>query len=86
MPGCGYQLPAEAVLTEMSNAGFTHTELGSLGYLPAEPTELRAILDRHSLSLLGGFVPLALHDPSQTHRTLASAAEAELDVLQHELA
>ena len=76
MPGWGYQLPAEAVLAQMREAGFTHTELGSLGYLPTEPAELRAALDRHSLSLLGGFVPLVLHDPSRFEDTLASADEA----------
>ena len=75
MPGWGHQLPVEAVLAEMHNAGFTLTELGSIGYLPTDPHELRALLDRHSLSLLGGFVPLVLHDPSQTESTLASAAE-----------
>lgn len=75
MPGWGYQLPVEAVLAEMHNAGFTHTELGSIGYLPTDPNELNSALDRHSLSLLGGFVPLMLHNPSQTESTLASAAE-----------
>ncbi len=76
MPGWGYQLPVEAVLTEMSKAGFTHTELGSLGYLPTEPAELRALLERHELSLLGGFVPLTLHDPSQIQSTRKAATEA----------
>jgi len=76
MPGWGYQLPVEAVLEEMAATGFTHTELGSLGYLPPEPTELRAVLERHSLSLLGGFVPLVLHDPAQMQSTRHAAAEA----------
>lgn len=76
MPGWGYQLPVETVLAEMSATGFTHTELGSLGYLPTDPAELRAVLDRHNLSLLGGFVPLVLHDPSQAESTRAAATEA----------
>ena len=76
MPGWGFQLPAETVLEEMSAAGFTHTELGSLGYLPTEPAGLRAVLERHHLSLLGGFVPLVLHDPAQAKSTLASAADS----------
>ena len=76
MPGWGYQLPVEAVLAEMTATGFSHTELGSLGYLPTDPVELQAILDRHNLSLLGGFVPLVLHDPSQAHSTQAAATEA----------
>ena len=76
MPGWGYQLPVEAVLKEMSAAGFTHTELGSLGYLPTEPDGLRAVLDQHNLSLLGGFVPLVLHDPSQIQSTREAATKA----------
>ena len=76
MPGWGYQLPVESVLAEMSAAGFTHTELGSLGYLPTDPNELRATLDRHRLSLLGGFVPMVLHDPAQAENTTAAATKA----------
>ena len=76
MPGWGHQLPVESVLTEMSEAGFTHTELGSLGYLPAHPDQLRDVLNRHSLSLLGGFVPLVLHDPAQIESTRVAATEA----------
>lgn len=76
MPGWGYQLPVDAVLKEMSATGFTHTELGSLGYLPTEPAQLRAVLNQHDLSLLGGFVPLVLHDPSQIRSTRAAATEA----------
>ena len=72
VPGWGYQLPADRVLAEMSAAGFTHTELGSLGYLPTEPADLRGILDSYGLSLLGGFVPLVLHDPGRA----GSAREA----------
>ena len=65
VPGWGYQLPVDRVLAEMSAAGFTHTELGSYGYLPTEPADLQGILDSNGLSLLGGFVPLVLHDPSR---------------------
>jgi inosose dehydratase len=52
------------VLAEMAGLGLTATELGPLGYLPLEPAALRARLDRHGLSLVGGFVPLVLHEPS----------------------
>lgn len=73
MPGWGYQLPAERVLEEMAAAGFTHTELGAIGYLPTDPVELRRMLDCHGLKLLGGFVPLVLHDPASAEETRASA-------------
>ena len=73
VPGWGFQLPVDRVLTEMVEAGFTHTELGALGYLPTEPEELWSTLDRYGLSLLGGFVPLVLHDPSRVAQTRAAA-------------
>ena len=76
MPGWGHQLSAEDVLKEMSSTGFTHTELGSIGYLPTEPAELRAALERHNLSLLGGFVPLVLHDSGQAQKTRLAATQA----------
>ena len=79
VPGWGYQLPVDRVLAEIAAAGFTHTELGSLGYLPTRPAELRATLDSHGLRLLGGFVPLVLHDPRRAAETRAAAARwAEL--------
>jgi inosose dehydratase len=73
VPGWGYQLPVERVLAEMRSAGFSHTELGSLGYLPTEPADLRAVLGGNGLSLLGGFVPLVLHDAGQAEVTRQSA-------------
>ena len=73
VPGWGYQLPVDRVLSEMTAAGFTHTELGSLGYLPTEPGRLRTTLDGHGLRLLGGFVPLVLHDPERRAETRAAA-------------
>ena len=73
VPGWGYQLPVDRVLAEMADAGFTHTELGSLGYLPTEAAELRRTLEGHGLSLLGGFVPLVLHDPRRAAAARAAA-------------
>lgn len=73
VPGWGYQLPVDRVLAEMAAAGFTHTELGSFGYLPTEPARLRMTLDRYGLSLLGGFVPLVLHDLDRSTETRAAA-------------
>jgi inosose dehydratase len=64
VPGWGRQLPSERVLAEMASLGLTATELGPLGYLPRDPGALRARLDAHGLSLVGGFVPLVLHEPA----------------------
>jgi inosose dehydratase len=63
VPGWGLMLPPDRVLTEMAALGFKATELGPVGYLPLDPSALRAELGRHGLSLVGGFVPLVLHEP-----------------------
>jgi inosose dehydratase len=57
-------LPPERVLAEMASLGLTATEMGPVGYLPSDPAEVRALLDRHGLGLVGAFVPLVLHEPS----------------------
>jgi len=62
VPGWGYQLDSERVLSEMGQAGLTATELGPEGFLPAEPAELTALLSRHGLSCVGSFAPVVLHD------------------------
>jgi inosose dehydratase len=75
VPGWGLMLPPERVLGEIASLGLRATELGPLGYLPLDPAELRALLDRHGLRLVGAFVPLVLHEPSSHH------ARAEADRL-----
>ena len=56
--------PPDRVLAEMAQLGLTATELGPLGYLPLEPGALRARLAEYGLALVGGFVPLVLHERS----------------------
>jgi inosose dehydratase len=53
----------EVVLGEMSELGLRGTELGPPGFLPDEPAALTDTLERHGLTLVGGFVPLVLHEP-----------------------
>jgi inosose dehydratase len=68
VPGWGYQLDPERVLSEMGSAGLTATELGPEGFLPSEPAELKAVLRNKDLECVGGFVPVVLfkddHDPA----------------------
>ncbi|WP_117000584.1 TIM barrel protein [Desertimonas flava] len=79
VPGWGVMLPADRVLAEMRSLGLSGTELGAPGFLPRDPDALRALLEPHGLSLIGGFVPVVLHDPSARQRTLAEArATAQL--------
>lgn len=74
MPGWGAQLPVERVLREMVELDLTATELGSIGYLPTDPSELRELLDRFGMRLTGGFNALCLHDRDRTDEMLARAA------------
>jgi inosose dehydratase len=84
VPGWGAQLAAERVFGEMASLGLTATELGPIGYLPFEPEPIRDALDRHGLRLVGGFVPLVLHehelDTAAAGRIVATLAAAGADM------
>jgi inosose dehydratase len=62
VPGWGRQLPPERVLGEMAALGVRATELGPIGWLPTDPDALTPMLAAHDLRLVGGFVPLVLHE------------------------
>jgi inosose dehydratase len=62
VPGWGVMPSPEAVLREMSELGLRGTELGPPGFLPDEPEALAEVLERNGLTLVGGFVPLVLHE------------------------
>jgi inosose dehydratase len=64
VPGWGLQLSPDRVFAEMVDLGITATELGPQGWLPADGREARAVLDRHGLKLVAGFVPVVVHEPS----------------------
>ncbi len=74
VPGWGLQLPVDRVFSEAAALGLTAMEQGALGWLPSDPAEQRAIFDRHGMELIGGFVPLVLHDPSRLDEMRAEAA------------
>ena len=63
VPGWGFQLGSQQVLTEMREVGLTATELGPDGFLPADPAELAATLDEYGLQAVGGFTPVLVHEP-----------------------
>jgi inosose dehydratase len=73
VPGWGRQLPAERVLAEMVQVGLPATELGAPGFLPDTSAGVLAALRPFGMRLVGGFVPLALHDPQQRDEALAYA-------------
>jgi inosose dehydratase len=75
VPGWGRVLDSTTVLGEMSALGIEATELGPPGYLPEQPAELRSLLGRHKLTLVGGFLAVVLHDTDQLWSTMDDVAE-----------
>lgn len=75
VPGWGEMLPASRVLREMRSLGLTATELGAPGFLPADAANLTTTLQAHGMTLVGGFVPLVLHDPERRSEALRVARE-----------
>jgi inosose dehydratase len=74
------------VLAEMRDAGLAATEFGPDGFLPADPGERSALLARHGLGAVGGFVPVVLHDAGHdplpdVERALAGFGDARTLVL-----
>jgi inosose dehydratase len=58
----------------MRSLGLRATELGPEGFLPRGSE--RALLETNGLSLVAGFVPVVLHDPSSLERELATVDAA----------
>jgi inosose dehydratase len=77
VPGWGLQLPVDRVLSEMAALGLKATELGPQGWLPEDGNAVRAQLDRYGLRLVGGFLPVVVHEPdlSRTSESARRAAE-----------
>ena len=75
VPGWGEMLPPSRVLPEMTSVGLSATELGAPGFLPADNAALTSELSEYGFSLIGGFVPLVLHDRAVREEMLASAEE-----------
>jgi inosose dehydratase len=86
VPGWGAMPSLDSVLAEMEAVGLRGTELGAPGFLPADPDRLLAVLEPHGLRLVGGFVPLVLHEPEiesavqQARDAAALFARASADV------
>jgi inosose dehydratase len=86
VPDWGLQLPVERVLADMAALGLRATELGPQGWLPLDGAAARAELDRHGLRLVGGFVPLVVHEPDlaatreHAHRAAEQLSAAGADV------
>lgn len=74
VPGWGAMLPPDRVFGEMAGLGLGATELGPVDdWLPLDAGAIRAALEPHRLRLLGGFVPLVLHERAGLDGAVAQA-------------
>jgi inosose dehydratase len=73
VPGWGAELEPDRVLSEMASLGLRATEAGPDGYLGSNATSVTELLDRHGLRLVGGFLPVILHDPRAHDASVAAA-------------
>lgn len=56
----GEAMGYEQVLNEIAATGYEGTELGDWGFMPTNPNELFAAVNKRNLTMLGAFVPVAL--------------------------
>jgi inosose dehydratase len=73
VPGWGAQLPPERVLSEAACLGLRATEAGPVGYLGEDLPGVVSVLELHGLQLVGGFLPVVLHDPREHEASIAAA-------------
>ena len=78
VPDWGAQLGVDRVLSEMRELGLEATEAGPVGYLGDDAADVVSVLARHDIRLVGGFVPVVLHDSGQKESIAAAARSAEL--------
>ncbi|MCP5028987.1 MAG: TIM barrel protein [Actinomycetia bacterium] len=80
VPGWGLELGVDRVLREMREVGMVATELGPEGYFASDPILLAKVLEAADLPLVGGFVPLVLHDRAE-HKALVEAIHRNAGLL-----
>ncbi|PAU39055.1 myo-inosose-2 dehydratase [Vibrio coralliilyticus] len=74
MPELGGEIPLETCLSEMAQAGFTGTELGTK--YPREPEVLIPLLEKHNLVLASGWY---------SGNLMALTADEEIDAMQQHI-
>lgn len=63
VPGWGYQMSPQRVLSEMREIGLTATEFGPQGWLPTDADERAAAVQEFGLKPVGSFFLAVMHDP-----------------------
>ncbi len=61
------------VLREIAETGYVGTELGDWGFMPTAPDQLREVVSRFQLELIGAFVPVALANASAHQQGVENA-------------
>lgn len=79
VPGWGYQMSPQRVLTEMKEIGLTATEFGPQGWLPIEAEARAAAVGTYGLTPVGAFFLAVMHDPDSDP---IPAVNAELDAFE----
>lgn len=79
VPGWGYQMTPERVLTEMKEIGLTATEFGPQGWLPLEPDARAKEIAKYGLDPVGAFFLAIMHDPDVDP---LPAVDKELDAFE----
>ena len=72
VPDWGLQLEPDRVLRQMRDLGLGATEAGPPGFLAADPSGARTLLQKYALGMVGGFVTAVLHRPDVRAAELAA--------------
>lgn len=78
VPDWGLRLEPDRVLRQMRDLGLGATEAGPPGFLPADPSGARTLLQKYALGMVGGFVTAVLHRPE--------VRAAELEAIERQAA
>jgi inosose dehydratase len=69
------QVPFDRMLDELVETGYTGTEMGDWGYMPTDPSALKAEIEKRKLVMLGAFVPVAMKYPAAHAEGVAVAVK-----------
>ncbi len=76
----GESIGYRQMLKELVETGYIGTNLGDWGYMPPAPATLRAEISRRHLTMVSGYVPVALKNPEAHAQGEAHALKAEYRV------
>ena len=76
--------PWTRVLDEAKAAGYTGIELGPLGFMPEDPAVLGPALAQRGLTLIGGVLFRAFHDPGQWEQVQQAAIRTCRALVAHQ--